>query len=169
MAFVTENNITVSFAEFTDVVSKDQRIFEANEGLSDETVDAALVRSTERILAKLRNTQWWKTYYTRRDTTGLISSVPDIPALDPDKILARQSDFTDLCVFTALAEQILPGIADFSDPDSSERQKMAYYTQRMESLFNELVSAGDWYDFDDDGTIESSEKEIGYVNLKRIR
>lgn len=169
MAFVIENNVTVSFAEFTDVIAKDQRIFEANEGLSDETIDAALVRSTERILNRLRTTQWWKTYYVRRDNVTVFNTVADIPALDPDKIKSRQTDFTDLCVFTALAEQILPGVADFSDADSSERQKMAYYTQRMNSLFDELVSAGDWYDFDDDGTIESSEKEIGYVNLKRVR
>jgi hypothetical protein len=95
--------------------------------------------------------------------------VADVPALDPDRIIARESDFTELCVFTALAEYILPSIADFGNQDSAERQKMAYYTQRAESLFGELITAGDWYDFDDSGTIASSEKSPGQFNLKRVR
>jgi hypothetical protein len=169
MAFVIEDNVTVSFAEFQDVVDKDQRIFEANEGLSDDQVDTALIRTTERILAKLRASAWWKTYYMRRDTTTAYLTSADIPALDPDKIKARQQDFTDLCVYWALSDYILPSVADFSDADSSERQKMGYYTQRAEALFGELITAGDWYDFDDDGNIESSEKSPGQYNLKRVR
>jgi hypothetical protein len=36
-------------------------------------------------------------------------------------------------------------------------------------LLGELITAGDWYDFDGDNTVESSEKSPGQVNLKRIR
>lgn len=169
MAFVTEDSVTISFAEFQDVVDKDQRIFESNEGLSDDLVDTALQRATQRILSRIRTTSWWKTYYVRRDLTTVYNSVADIPAVDPDKIKARQQDFTDLCVYSALSDYILPGIADFSDPDSSERQKMSYYQQRAETLFGELITSGDWYDFDDDDTIESSEKQPGSYNLKRVR
>jgi hypothetical protein len=46
---------------------------------------------------------------------------------------------------------------------------MGYYTQKAETLFGELISMGDWYDFDDDSTIESTEKSPGYFNLKRVR
>ena len=169
MAFVVENNTVVSFAEFQDVLDKDQRIFEANEGLTDDVVDRALIRATERILDKLRNTAWWRSYYLKMSNGVTINTVADIPPLDPDKIQDRQSDFTDLCVFTALSEQILPGVADFSNEDSAERQKMGYYSQRAESLFMELVSAGDWYNFNDDSTIVSSEKMPGIINLKRVR
>lgn len=169
MAFVIENGVTVSFAEFTDVVSKDSRLFDSNEGLSDDVVDAQLVRATERILTKLRSTDWWRTYYLRRDNSTVFTTVADIPAVDPDLIIARQNDFTDLCVYTALAEFILPSIADFGNQDSAERQKMGYYTQKADSLFGELISAGDWYDFDDDSTIQSDEKQPGYYNLKRVR
>jgi hypothetical protein len=95
--------------------------------------------------------------------------VADIPALDANRILGRQTDFTELCVYIALAEIVLPGVADFSNQDSAERQKMAYYEQRASFLFDELVTAGDWYDFDDDNTIESTEKEPGIINLKRVR
>jgi len=169
MAFVVENNTVTSFAEFQDVVDKDQRLFEANEGLSDDIVDAHLVRATDRILTKIRNTNWWRDYYKDRDSTITYNSVADIPAVDPDNILAKQDDFTDLCVYTALAEFILPSVADFGNEDNAERQKMGYYTQKSDNLFEELITAGDWYDFDADGTVQSDEKEPGVINLKRVR
>ncbi len=79
------------------------------------------------------------------------------------------NDFTELCVATALAEYILPQVADFGDDGDSERNKMGYYQNRSETLFGELITAGDWYDFDDDGTIQSDEKDPGYFNLRRRR
>lgn len=169
MAFVTENDAIISFAEFQDVVDRDQRLFEANEGLSDDVVDAQLIRATERILTKIRSTDWWKEYYIRRDSSIVYTTTADVPAVDPDKIIGRQNDFTDLCVYTALAEIILPSIADFGNEDNAERQKMGYYTNKADALFGELISAGDWYDFDDDGTVQSSEKSPGAYNLKRVR
>lgn len=169
MAFVTENDTVVSFAEFQDVVDKDQRLFEANEGLSDDVVDAQLVRATERILTKLRQTDWWRSYYMRRDSSTVYNTVADIPAVNVDKIIGRQNDFTDLCVYTALAEFILPSIADFGNEDNAERQKMGYYTNKADNLFGELISAGDWYDFDGDDTVQSDEKSPGAYNLRRVR
>ena len=169
MAFVTENDTIISFAEFQDVVDKDQRLFEANEGLSDDVVDNQLIRATERILTKIRATDWWREYYVRRDSSIVYTTAADVPAVNPDKIIGRQNDFTDLCVYTALAEFILPSIADFGNEDNAERQKMGYYTNKAGSLLAELISAGDWYDFDDDGTIQSDEKSPGALNLKRVR
>lgn len=169
MAFIVENSVTVSFADFTDVVSRDQRLFEANEGLSDDVIEAQLIRATERILAKIRSTNWWQSYYVRRSQVLPFNTVADIPAVDPDRIKARENDFTDLCVYMALSEYILPLIADFGNEDSAERKKMGYYVNKADALFGELISAGDWYDFDDDGTIESSEKSPGSYNLKRVR
>ena len=169
MPFIIENNIVISFAEFQDVVQKDQRLFDGNEGLSDEIIENALIRSTERILTKLRGSDWWRSYYINRSTGTTYKTVADIPALDPNRILARLNDFTDLCVYTAMAEFILPIIADFGNEDSAERQKMGYYAQRGDALYGELINAGDWYDFDDNDTISSAEKEPGNYNLKRIR
>ncbi len=169
MAFVTENSTVISFAEFQDVVDKDSRLFEANEGLSDDAVETQLVRATERILTKMRNSAWWKEYYIKRDRTTVYNTAADIPAVNANRIKGRQNDFTDLCVYTALSEYILPSIADFSNEDSAERQKMGYYTQRAESLFGELITAGDWYDFDNDNTVESGEKSPGQYNIKRVR
>jgi hypothetical protein len=168
MAFITESGTVTSFAEFQDVVNKDQRLFDSNEGLSDDLVEQQLVRATERILTKLRASGWWRSYYTKRSTTALTTTA-DIPALDPNRIISRANDFTDLCVYTALADFILPSVADFGKEDNAERQKMGYYSQKADSLFGELIAAGDWYDFDDDNTIQSDEKSPGYYNLKRVR
>jgi hypothetical protein len=46
---------------------------------------------------------------------------------------------------------------------------MGYYNNKAEALFNELITAGDWYDFNDDGTIQSTEKDPGHINLRRVR
>lgn len=169
MAFIIEASVVVSFAEFQDVVDKDQRLFESNEGLTDDMVEQQLIRSTERILSKLRASPWWRTYYVQRDSTTVYNTVADIPAVNPNRIKGRQNDFTDLCVYTALSEFILPSIADFSNEDNAERQKMAYYTQKADKLLGELITAGDWYDFDNDGTVETTEKQPGQYNLKRVR
>jgi len=169
MAFVVENDIVVSFAEFQDVVARDQRLFDANEGLFDDVVENLLIRATERILSKLRSTDWWRTYYVERDNSNTYNTVADIPEVDPNKILDRQNDFTDLCVYTAMSEFLLPLVADFGDEDSAERQKMGYYSNKAEHLFLELVKAGDWYDFDGDNVVESREKDPGKINLKRVR
>ena len=168
MAFIVENGVTISFAEYQDVKDKDQRLFDNNEGLTDTSIETLLIRATERILTRIRSSQWWREYYLKQSNTS-ISTVADIPAVDPDKILDRQADFTDLCVFTALGEFILPSIADFGNEDNAERQKMSYYVNKSEQLFSELITAGDWYDFDDDGSIASSEKDPGQYNLKRVR
>ena len=169
MAFIIENNVTVSFAEYQDVVDKDQRLFQSNEGLTDDVVEPLLLRATQRILNKFRSSDWWKNYYIRRTGTGGIQTTADIPALDPDLIRDREEDFTDLCVYTALYEYILPSIADFGNENNEERQKMGYYAQKADTLFGELITAGDWYDFDDDSSISSSEKTPGIFNLKRVR
>lgn len=169
MAFIVENGVTISFAEYQDVKDKDQRLFDANEGLTDDSIETLLIRATERILTKIRSSSWWREYYIRQSGATAINTVADIPALDPDKILGRTNDFTDLCVYTALADFILPKIADFGNEDNAERQKMGYYANKAESLFQELITAGDWYDFDDDSTVESTEKTPGQYNLKRVR
>ena len=169
MAFIKSGNTIISFAEYQDVVDADQRLFDANEGLTDDLVETQLIRATERILVKFRNSDWWKSYYVNRDNSIVYNTVADIPALNSNKIVDRLNDFKDLCVYIALSEYILPNIADFGNADSAERQKMGYYTNRAEALFGELITAGDWYDFDGSGAISSAEKSPGQYNLKRIR
>lgn len=169
MAFLKTGNNVISFAEYQDVLDRDQRLFDANEGLTEDVVETLLIRATERILTQVRASAWWRDYYVNRDTSTTYQTTADIPALDINRIIGRQNDFTDLCVYTALGEYILPKIADFSNETSAERQKMAYYVTRADKLFGELITAGDWYDFDNDGSVDSTEKQPGVYNLKRIR
>jgi hypothetical protein len=169
MAFIIESNQTISFAEYDDVLTQDTRLFDSNEGLTDDVVETALIRATDRILNRVRASGWWRDYYVKRDSSTSFTTVADIPAVDPDRILSRKDDFTELCVATALSDYILPQVADFGDDADSERAKMGYYQTRAEALFGELIIAGDWYDFDDDGTIQSDEKDPGFFNLRRRR
>lgn len=168
MAFITESGTVISFAEYDDVYNRDQRLFDSNESLSDDIVEELLIRATERILTKIRASDWWKNYYKQRDSSSILT-VADIPAVDINRILERQNDFTDLCVYTALAEFILPMIADFGSEDNAERNKMGYYDNKSSNLFGELITAGDWYDFDDDNSVDSDEKQPGFYNLRRVR
>jgi hypothetical protein len=169
MAFIIVSSNVISFADYDDVVARDQRLFDSNEGLTDDLIEDLLIRATERILAKIRSSSWWKSYYITRDNTTVYNTVADVPVVNPNKIKGRLNDFTDVCVYTALSELVLPMIADFGNENNAERQKMGYYTGKAESLLTELITAGDWYDFDGDNTVESSEKSPGQVNLKRVR
>lgn len=165
MAFVTDDTTVISFAEYSDVLKMDQRLFDSNEGLTDDVVEDALIRSTERILNRIRSTNWWRDYYRKREAVSL----KEIPAPEADKIMDRQNDFTDLCVYWALSEYILPQVANFGDEGDDDRNKMGWYANKTESLFAELIEAGDWYDFDGDSSVETVEKEPGVYNLRRYR
>lgn len=169
MAFIVENGNTISFAEYQDVFDRDQRLFDNNEGLTDDVVEPLLERATQRIVDRIKATAWWKTYWINRSAETTIRTVADIPSPNINHIIGRSADFTDLCVYVAMAEFILPAVADFGSKDNAERLKMGYYENKSERLFAELITAGDWYDFDGDGVVQSSEKDPGRVNLRRVR
>jgi hypothetical protein len=158
MAFVynTDDHVE-SFAEFQDILDADQRLFDTNEGLSDSSVYPKLIRATERIVAKIEASHWWK------------SVTPKYTQLNPDYIIARKNDFTELCVYVALSEYIIPIIADFGTPDNAEVVKMQHYAQKAELLLSEIIEASGWYDFDGDGTISNQEIKPGSILPKRIR
>lgn len=172
MAFIQLGNTFYSFADYSDVVAKDSRLFAANEGLSQNDVEDALIRSSQRILDMFRATDWWKNYYINQAGSTaqiVIGQAYSVPALNPLLILARQNDFTDLAVYHSLSEYLLPRVADFGNPDSAERQKIGFYNTKFRELFNELVEDGDWYDFNADGNISNTEKYPYVINLRRVR
>jgi hypothetical protein len=163
-----------SFAEYGDVTAMDQRLFEANEGLIDTDIEDQLTRGTTRILYLIRNTSWWTSYYIQQSganlnpavfTNGLLS----LPTPDPNRIQARQADFTDLCVFYTLFEYILPKVADFSNEENAEVKKIGLYKEKFGRLFDELIADGAWYDFDGTGTITAAEKMPTTTNIRRVR
>lgn len=175
MAFITISGNVIAFAEYSDVTDCDQRLFEANEGISSETmVEDLTEKATARILQLIRNTAWWRRYYlieaneTQRQAT-VTRSTPDVPLPNANLILARKADFTDLCVYFTLYEYLLPKVADFSKQDNAEVQKIGVYRTKFDKLFLELIEDGTWYDFDASGTVTSTEKLPTRVNLVRVR
>jgi hypothetical protein len=121
-----------------------------------------------------RNSSWWKRYYlleaseAQRTATNT-RNTPDVPLPDPDYILGRQADFTDLCVYFTLYEYLLPKIADYSAQDNAEVVKIGVYRTKFEVLFKELIEDGTWYDFDNSGTVTELEKLPQRTNLVRAR
>lgn len=175
MPFISNNGTVISFATYDDVVLIDKRLFEANEGLTEDLVDGYLIRSTERIIDDIQVTNWWKTYWIYQSGSAGSSSIVYginnilVPRPNPNLILGSQNDFSDLCVYFALSNYILPSIADFGNPDSADRQKVGFYNEKYRSLFQTLIDRGDWYDFDDDGQVQTTEQAPALTNLTRVR
>ena len=148
-------------------------MFESNEGLTEQIVDDACLAATNRIVALVQQSDWWQGFFIRKDQnataiTGLGGTLA-IPAPQARYFVGRRGDWTDACVYFALKEYILPQFADFGNPDSAEVQKIAFYTERFSTLFRELLGTGDWYDWDQDGTVALDEKWAQPQNIRRIR
>jgi hypothetical protein len=168
MAFIVKQNQVIAFADTDDVQLRDQRVFDANEGLDEDIIEEHLIRATQRIASRIRSSDWWREYSRRRSATT-ITSLTQIPELNLNRVQGRKEDFVDLCVYVALSEYVYPSIADFSNDDNAERQKIGFFKAKADALFVELVKAGDWYDFDGDGVVAPNEKQTGTYNLKRVR
>lgn len=175
MAFIISGGTVIAFAEYSDVTDADQRLFEANEGISDAgVVEDLTIKATSRILQLVKNTAWWKRYYLIEATQSQqeatqTRSTPDVPLPNPNLFLGRDADWTDLCVYFTLYEYLLPKVADFSNEDNAEVKKIGVYRTKFDQLFRELIEDGSWYDFDSDGTVTKLEKLPTPVNLVRAR
>lgn len=177
MAFITVAGSVVSYAEALDVRDKDQRIFEGNEvdftnvpdapGSLNNYLEDLAIKSTNRINQKIRASARWREYLGFAG--GGYDSINNLPAFNPNKILSRQADFTDMCCYYLLKEYLLPKLADFGNPESSEVQKIQYYDDKFNELFTELTNMFDWYDSDDDGTVEDGEKMVRFSMTRRTR
>jgi hypothetical protein len=165
-AFIYSYKTFVSFATYEDVVLRDSRVFEANEDLTQDEINNYLEQASQRILTQIRNTDWWRDY--QRKLAKIVN--PNLlPAVNPDYILARTQEFKDLNVYFALLEYIYPSIADFGNPDSAEFQKIKFYKDLYNVLFDEVIESGDWYDFTHNGTIDTEDKMASIVNRVRVR
>ena len=177
MAFIVIGGNVTSYAEALDIQDKDQRLFEANEinftdvpdapGSLNNYLEDLATKATDRINQKIRASARWNQYLGWvGDSTN---SGNDIPAFNPDLILTRKSDFTDMCCYYTLKEYILPKIADFGNPESGEVQKITYYENKFNDLFEELTNMWDYYDKDNSGTVDGSEKMISVQPVRRSR
>ena len=165
-AFIYSYKTFVSFATYEDVTNRDSRVFEANEDLTVDEINGYLEQASQRILTQIRNTEWWREYQRRM---AQIVNPNLLPAVNPDYILARTQEFIDLNVYFALYEYAYPSIADFGNPDSAEFAKIKFYKDLYNVLFDEIIEAGDWYDFSENGTIDTADKMASVVNRVRVR
>lgn len=165
MAFILNESLEiVSFADYQDVFDTDARVFLENEGLTDAIIEGFTTRSTERILAQLKGTNWYKSLAFSHG-----ASVLTMPDLNANYIKSRQSDFTDLCVYYTLSNYVLPKVADFGSDTNAEVVKISFYNEKYNSLFVELTANADWYDYDGNGTVADNEVAYSPVNYKRVR
>jgi hypothetical protein len=177
MAFINPGGTgVIAFAEYSDVTSADQRLFESNEGISDpDMVEDLTAKATQRILQLFKNTSWWTRYFILEATSAQVTAAQtqsgylDVPLPNANLILARQADFTDLCVYFTLYEYLLPKVADFSNQDTAEVRKIGFYQTKFDKLFRELIDDGSWYDFDASGQVTSNEKLPTRTNIVRVR
>lgn len=168
MAFRLISSVFKSFAFATDVTGRDPRFIEANEGIQTADIESALEQSSQRILTQIRNTDWWANYQFSRDV-ALKRDVRLLPSVDPLFILSREQEFKDLNVYFALTEYLFPGRADFGDETSAEVVKIQFYKDLYNNLFDEIIRAGDWYDFSKNGSIVTDEKAPSQTNRVRVR
>lgn len=168
MAFYYINSTFQSFAVYADVTARDTRFFEANEGMTEAVVNSLLLQSSQRILTQLKNTDWWKQYQFDRDAS-LKGDLRLVPVVNPDKIKAKEQEFKDLNIYFAFAEYLLPRVADFGNETSAEVVKIQFYKDAYNNLIKEVIESGDWYDFDADGTVETTERAPTFTNRVRTR
>ena len=176
MAFVISGGNVISYAEANDVRDKDQRLFEANEftltNLPDapptlnDYIEDLNIKTTARINQKIRASSQWRDYL---GYVGADYDVNNIPAFNANLILARRSDFTDMCAYYTLKEYLLPRVADFGNPESAEVQKIEYYTSKFNDLFTELLAMFDWYDYDASGAVTDGDRLIRTSKTRRTR
>jgi len=177
MAFITVGGNVVSYAEALDVKDKDQRLFEANEidftnvpdapGSLDAYLEDLNTKSTARINQKIRASAEWREYCNYAGIS--YSNLNELPVFNPNRIVTRKSDFTDMCVYYTMKEYLLPKVADWGNPESPEVQKIKYYENKFTDLFSELLHMMDWYDRDGDGTVNADEKRITFKPSRRTR
>jgi len=168
MAFVKSNTTFYSFASYADVIARDPRFFEANEGVTEEACDIFMEQASQRILSQIRNTDWWKEYAFDRDAS-LKRDLRQLPQVNPFKIIGREQEFKDLNIYFAMLEYLLPSVADFGNPQSAEVEKIKFYKDQYTALFTQVIESGDWYDFDGDSNISVTEKSPSITNRVRTR
>lgn len=138
----------------------DVKVYEPNilaYGIQSFTSEHA---KTQADIERLLRIDWWP----RVRNTKLSTSIALSTALEMDNSKLTESQFTRAAVFHVLAYYILPKLSQFtSDPDIF-MEKMRYYKDRFREEFDLILADGVDYDFDNDGTVEASEKQPVHYN-----
>lgn len=118
--------------------------------------DAELTRS-ENEINRILKVRWFLPY----------SKMQGISA-EFDATLITDSQFTQACIYHALAYHICPKLTQFTPEEDKFSVMMKYYQGRFEHEMDLILREGVLYDLDSDGTVEKGEKEpIVSLRLRR--
>lgn len=116
--------------------------------------DAELARS-EREINRVLSVRWWpsfKNYGRNNDVTWIGGG----PLLDPE--LLDPTQWTQACVYHALAYHICPKLTQFSPETDKFQVMMNYYQGRFEHEMDLCLREGVRYDSNNDNTFQDTEK-----------
>jgi hypothetical protein len=123
-------------------------------GIDEFTDEHAKARDD--ILRKLRD-EWW--VRSRNVTNYDISR--SLPSLEMDDARLTESQFERCAVYRVLSEYALPQLTKWNNEGSEDRFQvmMMHYRKKYDEEFNSILRDGVLYDFDNDGTVEQTEKQ----------
>ena len=123
-------------------------------GIDEFTDEHAKARDD--ILRKLRD-EWW--VRSRNVTNYDISR--SLPSLEMDDSKLTESQFERCAVYRVLSEYALPQLTKWNNEGSEDRFQvmMMHYRKKFDEEFNSILRDGVDYDFDNDGTVDETEKQ----------
>lgn len=123
-------------------------------GLDEFTDEHAKARDD--ILRRLRD-EWW--VRSRNVTNYDISR--SLPSLEMDNDRLTESQFTRCAVYRVLSEYALPMLTKWNAEGNEDKFQvmMMHYRKKYDEEFNSILRDGVLYDFDNDGTVEETEKQ----------
>jgi hypothetical protein len=123
-------------------------------GIDEFTDEHAKARDD--ILRKLRE-EWW--VRSRNVTNYDISR--SLPSLEMDNSKLTESQFTRCAVYRVLSEYALPMLTKWNAEGNEDKFQvmMMHYRKKYDEEFNAILRDGVDYDFDNDGTVEDTEKQ----------
>lgn len=123
-------------------------------GIDEFTDEHAKARDD--ILRRLRD-EWW--VRSRNVTNYDISR--SLPSLEMDNDRLTESQFTRCAVYRVLSEYALPMLTKWNAEGNEDKFQvmMMHYRKKYDEEFNSILRDGVLYDFDNDGTVEATEKQ----------
>jgi hypothetical protein len=120
--------------------------------------DAELARS-ENEINRVLHVRWFKTYQASHNNVG---------SFNP--LLLTATQWTQACVYHALAYHIAPKLTQFAQEGNEDRFQvmMNYYAGRFEHEIDLCLREGVQYDLDANGTVSASES-ASTVSLRLVR
>lgn len=102
---------------------------------------------------RLLKSEWWNKMSGQARITRTNLSA----AFDPTRL--TDSQWTKATIYLTMERYILPKLTTWRIEGDAFREQIAFYRERFNTEFNEVVSAGVEYDYNNDGTITADEAQ----------